>query len=63
MKSMKKLEAEIDNIRFEPKSAMEFRDAKKEEQRMVQRQQDFDNDSLPNHKYMNIDESYIESYN
>lgn len=36
---MKKLEAEIDSIRFEPRSAMEFRDAKKEEQRMAQRQQ------------------------
>lgn len=31
MKSMKKLEAEIDSIRFEPKSAMEFREAKKAE--------------------------------
>ena len=38
MKSIKKLEAEIDSIRFEPKSAMEFREAKKEEQRIAQRQ-------------------------
>lgn len=38
MQSIKKLEAEIDSIRFEPKSAMEFREAKKEEQRVAQRQ-------------------------
>ena len=33
MLSMKKLDAEIDDIKFEPKSAIEFRNAKKEEVR------------------------------
>ena len=33
MLSMKKLDAEIDDIKFEPKNAIEFRNAKKEEER------------------------------
>jgi hypothetical protein len=33
MLSMRKLDAEIDDIKFEPKSAIEFRNAKKEEVR------------------------------
>jgi hypothetical protein len=33
MLSMKKLDAEIDDIKFEPKNAIEFRNAKQEEER------------------------------
>ena len=34
MLSMKQLDAAIDDIKFEPKSAIEFRNAKKEEVRL-----------------------------
>jgi len=36
MLSMRKLDAEIDDIKFEPKNAIEFRNAKKEEDRQDQ---------------------------